>query len=294
MASLQFVIEADEVESMANQKSLSLPHLLASLVKPAQKLARPPISNYPVGAVGLSSDGRIFLGVNLEFPGAPLYHSVHAEQFLITNSTLHGASRIQYIAVSSAPCGHCRQFLQEIRGASDIKILVTSDDVDADVAFRPLAYFLPHRFGPEDLLRDNVPYLLEPHHNSLVLNDCVEPRNGEIGVDLKRAALDAANVAHAPYSKCPSGVALVDSEGRVFVGSYLESAAYNPSLAPVQAALVAYVVRGGGRGYGEIVGGVLVEKKDAVVRQESTARVLLQAISPSCDFRVFHCRYVEK
>ncbi|CAN7012290.1 unnamed protein product, partial [Brassica rapa subsp. trilocularis] len=29
------------------------------------------------------------LGVNVEFPGLPLHHSIHAEQFLVTNLTLN-------------------------------------------------------------------------------------------------------------------------------------------------------------------------------------------------------------
>ncbi|GFP96093.1 cytidine deaminase 1 [Phtheirospermum japonicum] len=57
---------------MAQSKNLpSVPHLLPHLVPSAQSLARPPISNYHVGTVGLGSDGRVFVGVNLEFPASP-------------------------------------------------------------------------------------------------------------------------------------------------------------------------------------------------------------------------------
>ncbi|XP_018460487.1 cytidine deaminase 1-like [Raphanus sativus] len=72
-------------------------------------------------------------------------------------------------------------------------------------------------------------------------------------------------------SRCPSGVALVDCEGRVYRGWYIESTAYNSSLGPVQAMLVDFVANGGGGGFERIVGAVLVEKKDAVVLQEHTA-----------------------
>lgn len=81
----------------------------------------------------------------------------------------------------------------------------------------------------------------------------------------------------------------MDGEGKVYKGSYTESAAYNPSLGPVQAALVAYVAGGDGGGYERIVAAVLVEKDGAVVKQEDTARLLLQAISPKCELTVFHC-----
>lgn len=108
-------------------------------------------------------------------------------------------------------------------------------------------------------------------------------------MELKRTALAAANRSYAPYSLCPSGVALVDCDGKVYRGWYMESAAYNPSLGPVQAALVDYIANGGGGRYERIVGAVLVEKEDAVVRQEHTARLLIQMISPKCDFSVYHC-----
>lgn len=105
---------------------------------------------------------------------------------------------------------------------------------------------------------------------------------------LKFAALEAANKSHAPYSDSPSGVALVDSNGKVYKGSYVESAAFNPSLGPLQAAVVAFVAGGGGE-YDEIVGAVLVEKDGAVVKQEDTVRLLLDSISPNCRFQIFLC-----
>ncbi|KAF6175333.1 hypothetical protein GIB67_021838 [Kingdonia uniflora] len=295
-----FVIDADKVASMAKDSGLSVLQLLPSLVKSAQKLARPPISKYHVGTVGLGSDGRIFLGGNLEFPGLPLHHSVHAEQFLITNAAINGETQLKFIAVSSAPCGHCRQFLQELRGAKEIKILITSTenggDSEEDEVFRPISYFLPHRFGPDDLLDKDVPLLLEPHHNGLVLDNvnsnhtihCNGNLNGGVHDLLKSAALEATNNSHSPYSGCPSGVALMDSEGKVYKGSYMESAAYNPSLGPVQAAVIAFVASGGGK-YSSIVAAALVEKEGVAVQQEGTARLLLQSVSPKCDFRVFHC-----
>ncbi|XP_010526400.1 PREDICTED: cytidine deaminase 1-like [Tarenaya hassleriana] len=287
----RFVIQPEEAESTAKQLGVSVVEVLPSLVKPAKSLARPPISKFHVAAVGLGSSGRIFVGVNVEFPGLPLHHSIHAEQFLVN------------VAVSAAPCGHCRQFLQEVPGASDIKILITDPSTFPTRAgacngdeFERLSSLLPHRFGPDDLLEKGVPLLLEPHDNRLTVPDL--DRDGEIcndGADsdhrskLRRVALAAANRSYAPYSGCPSGVAVVDCDGRVYRGWYMESAAYNPSMGPVQAAMVDYVANGGGGGYERIVGAVLVEKADAVVRQEHTARLLLQTICPTCDFKVLHC-----
>ncbi|KAK9102605.1 hypothetical protein Sjap_019859 [Stephania japonica] len=296
----RFVIASSEVETMAKNAKVSAVQLLPSLVPSAQALARPPISQYHVGAVGLGSSGRVFLGGNVEFPGVPLHQSIHAEQFLVTNAALHSEPHLPHLAVSSAPCGHCRQFLQELRSATRIEICITSSPPppchhDPKPMFKPISHFLPDRFGPDDLLHKDVPLILEPHHNGLAFwdhhsNVDVESSNGWVDLEgeLGGAALEAANGSHAPYSGCPSGVAMMDSEGRVYKGSYMESAAYNPSLGPVQAALVAYIVGAGGD-YGGIKRVVLVEKKDAVVRQEGMARLLLHSISPHCDFHVLTC-----
>ncbi|KAK0571479.1 hypothetical protein LWI29_016832 [Acer saccharum] len=290
----RFVIEAAEAKSMAQKAGLTLQQLLPTLVKPAQTLARPPISKFHVGAVGLGSSGRIFMGVNMEFPGVPLNQSIHAEQFLITNLVLNAEPHLCYFAVSAAPCGHCRQFLQEIRNATHIKLAITETNCDCEPKYQYLSHFLPDRFGPDDLLDKDVPLLLETHQNGLKFNDyhqniiCNGNGNGQISEKLKLAALDAANKSHAPYSKCPSGVALMDCEGKFYQGSYMESAAYNPSLGPVQAALVAYVAGGGG-GYERIVAAVLVEMEGVVVRQQHTVKSLLEEISPKCEFHVFYC-----
>ncbi|KAF2325123.1 hypothetical protein GH714_022898 [Hevea brasiliensis] len=151
-----------------------------------------------------------------------------------------------------------------------------AENGDAD-KYESLSHFLPHRFGPDDLLDKNVALALEPHHNHLSFlsdsnSNIPNGINSRVCDDLKYEALEAANKSHAPYSNCPSGVALMDCEGKVYRGSYMESAAYNPSLGPVQAALVAYLVGGSGDGYEKIVAAVLVEKEGAVVRQEYMAR----------------------
>lgn len=78
----------------------------------------PPLPSWPGhSAVGLAASGAAYIGVNLEFAGAPLSQSVHAEQFLAANLLLHGERRLRTLAVSAAPCGHCRQFYSELADA---------------------------------------------------------------------------------------------------------------------------------------------------------------------------------
>lgn len=294
----RFIIEASDAKSMGQSTGLTLTQLLPNIVKSAQPLARVPISKFHVAAVGVGISGRIFIGVNVEFPGLPFHHTIHAEQFLLTNLSQNKETQLQYLAVSAAPCGHCRQFLQEIRGATDIPLLITSES-ESKSEFTSLSEFLSHPFGPHDLLPKHVPLLLEPRNNDLSFLDNNNNNNNSniqssisISISkLKVAALEAANESHAPYSESPSGVALLDSRGNVYKGSYMESAAYNPSLGPVQTAIIGFIAGAGGDAaeYGDLVEAVLVEKDDAVVKQESTARLLLSSIAPQCGFNTFLC-----
>lgn len=143
-----------------------------------------------------------------------------------------------------------------------------------------------------------MPLVLDTHDNSLVLThelnaNIVNSLNGFPESESKKlvlAALEAANRSHAPYSACPSGVALMDLDGKIYKGSYMESAAYNPSMGPAQAAVVAFLAAGGGGEYERIVRAVLVEKEGELVRQEETVRFFFKAVSPKCEVSVFHCK----
>lgn len=104
----EFVVDAARAAKLRHASKLGVEQFLATLVKPTAELARAPISKFHVGAVGLGVSGRIFRGVNLEFPKLPLNHSVHAEQFLVANALHHGEKKLVFVAVSAAPCGHCR------------------------------------------------------------------------------------------------------------------------------------------------------------------------------------------
>ncbi len=58
----QFWLEPAAVQALMAEHSLSEEQLLAELLKPAAELARPPISSYHVGAVGLGGSGALGLG----------------------------------------------------------------------------------------------------------------------------------------------------------------------------------------------------------------------------------------
>jgi cytidine deaminase len=93
-----------------------------------------------------------------------------------------------------------------------------------------------------------------------------------------REAVEAATRApHAPYIKCPSGFSVADGDGRIYAGGCRESAAYNPTLGPVQAAIIGMVAAGGGPA-GDVVAAALVEKERAEVAQEATVRIFLDVV----------------
>ncbi|EEE55287.1 hypothetical protein OsJ_03230 [Oryza sativa Japonica Group] len=259
---LGFVMSAEEAERAAAAAGVeTVEDLLPLLVPSAMRRARAPISRFPVGAVGLGASGRVYAGVNLEFRGLPLSHS-----------------------------GPRRAFLQEIRGAGGIRIIVTSDAEDGCAPeWRTVASLLPRPFGPHDLLPKHVPLVLEPHDNPLGEPAAVANgfAHGDLEARLREAAEAAARAAHAPYSECPSGFAVADGEGKVYAGGCLESAAYNPTLGPVQAAIIGMVAAGGGAA-GDVVAAALVEKEAGLVSQEATARIFLAAVAPQATFHVYN------
>jgi len=239
------VITAEEVRRLG----LALPELLPL----AARYARPPVSRFSVGAVAQGLSGAVYLGANIEFPGQPLNASVHAEQSAVANAWVHGERGLSALAVTAAPCGHCRQFLHEL--ASPPAILLPGRDA------LPLSTLLPDAFGPGDL---GIPdRLMQPADHGLTI-DADDP--------LLRAALEAANASHAPYSRAWAGVALRTADGAVFAGRYAENAAFNPSLPPLQCAVALLLLAG--RRLEEVTAAALVEHPSPV-SHAGAARALL-------------------
>ena len=100
------------------------------------------------------------------------------------------------------------------------------------------------------------------------------------------AALAAANASYAPYSFSYSGVALKTANGAIYAGSYAENAAFNPSMAPLEAALVNLVIRGRANS-SQISDAVLVEVAGAKASCLSVTRAVLSSVS-RVELRVRH------
>jgi len=117
-------IRAAEVAALAASEHKTVEGLMVDLLPLARTYSRPPISNYLVGAIARGASGNLYLGANIEIPGHSLGFSVHGEQFALSNAYMHSEPGIAAIAVTAAPCGHCRQFMTEMAPNGDIQILI--------------------------------------------------------------------------------------------------------------------------------------------------------------------------
>ena len=88
---------------------------LVSRAEQVAARAYAPYSNYKVGAVVRTTNGREFEGVNVENAAYPL--GVCAEKSAIVGAVAagYGPGDIEAIGITASPCGGCRQWLVEFR-----------------------------------------------------------------------------------------------------------------------------------------------------------------------------------
>src|SRR5262252_7327948 len=195
-------ISPGAVESLVKNENTSIDGVMLGLLPLAQSYARPPISNFFVGVVVRGASGSLYLGANIEIPGQCLGFAVHAEQSALANAYMNSEQSVNSLAViGGAPCGHCRQFLEEISPAGEILILIPNQSPTK------LASILPSAFGPAAL--GATQGALPIRKANLSLMDTASDA-------LSTAALKAACSSYAPYSQSPAGIAVGTSGGRIF------------------------------------------------------------------------------
>ncbi|MDC4233656.1 cytidine deaminase [Actinomyces sp. B33] len=119
----------------------------------AMEQAYCPYSRFPVGAAGLTADGRIVSGSNVE--NASYGCGLCAECSMVSDLVRTGGGRLVAVAcVDSsrtpvAPCGRCRQVIYE-HGGDDCVVLMPA-------GLMPMSKVLPGAFGPDDLDRSTLP-----------------------------------------------------------------------------------------------------------------------------------------
>ncbi|WP_312242147.1 cytidine deaminase [Pantoea sp.] len=254
----QAVLTPAQIATLQQQTGLDADALALALLPLAAACALAPVSRFNVGAIARGVSGHWYFGANMEFLHTPLQQTVHAEQSAITHAWLRGEARLETITVNYTPCGHCRQFMNELNSGTAIRISLP------DRAVGTLADFLPDAFGPRDLAINDL--LLDKVDHGYV-------RQGDA---LSQAAIAAANASHAPYSQSHSGVALLSASGSIVAGRYAENAAFNPTLPPLQAALILLNMQG--EDCRQIQRAVLAETDNAMLTQRDATRATLAAL----------------
>ncbi|WP_091504901.1 MULTISPECIES: cytidine deaminase [Amycolatopsis] len=120
--------------------------LRAEAVRVAES-AYAPYSKLRVGVAGLTDDGRVVQGCNVENASYGL--GLCAECTMVGQLRLSGGGRLVAVACRSGdgdllmPCGRCRQLLYEHGGPECL--------VDTPSGILPMSSVLPDAFGPDDL-----------------------------------------------------------------------------------------------------------------------------------------------
>lgn len=265
------LLAAEAHDLMARFGLASIRDLMCLLLDTAQTFADPAISDFHVGAVGLEAgSGSLILGGNVEFPGTHLGFTLHGEGFVYIRAMSRGAD-ISVIAIGEAhPCAHCRQCLSEYAASAALELI---DPLGHTLT---LAQLHPWPFDPAYLgERGAVPgRMLWP--DLAFIEDTSAPAAQELLASGKRS--------HSPYSQCPGAVALHLKDGQSITGLAIESVAFNPTIHPVQSALVDLIAHG--YRYDDIVGATLGTVRGGAVDYSASTRELLGRIAPEAPLLV--------
>jgi cytidine deaminase len=264
------VLQREDVDEIRHGYGLSVEELLLLARPAADAYARPPISDFHVGVIGLEADtGNLIFGGNLEFVGAHIGNTVHGEGFVFARGFSRGNS-IATICIGEAhPCAHCRQFLSEFAASKDLLL------IDPLGHRLKMAELYPWPFDPD--------YLGE---RGVVAGEMRQPQLSLARNDLPPAAAmrltELGRHSYTPYGKSPAAIVLTLNDGVVLGGAAIESVSFNPTMSPLQAAMIDLFAHG--YGAGDIASAAMAAYPGPVdyVRH---ARDLLGVIAPGVSLR---------
>ncbi|RLV61071.1 cytidine deaminase [Parashewanella curva] len=259
-------IEANQIEQLKRMSGLSENQLIFALLPVAAAMAKPLISQFYVGAIAKGSSGDLYMGANLEFPSETLGQTVHAEQSAISHAWMSNEKQITDIFINYSPCGHCRQFINELVDSSNIQVHLPEQ------ATQPMSHYLPYAFGPKDLNITTPLLSSEAIQLKLISEDA-----------LILEATHQASKSYSPYSNNHAGVSLELSDGTIVSGRYAENAAFNPSMLPMQVALCQLMRMN--KDFSEIKRAVLVESASGKI---SLANVSMNALHDITNIELEH------
>jgi cytidine deaminase len=154
MASTIFIAWPEGLNMAIPEKVLGK---LIDAAKSASEHAYCPYSHFRVGAAVLTDRGEIFAGCNVENASYGL--TICAERNAIFHTVAQGQMRINAIVVytptptPSAPCGACRQVINEFGPEAEIICVCNSPEI----LHKSLSQFLPEAFGPHNLKEHQAP-----------------------------------------------------------------------------------------------------------------------------------------
>lgn len=133
---------------------------LIELAHEARLRAYTPYSRFRVGAALLTKAGKVYLGCNIE--NASYSPTNCAERTAFFKAVSEGEREFAAIAIvggaedtegkeTCAPCGVCRQVMQEFCDSREFQIFL--EDGKGGILKFKLAELLPLGFGPENLAR---------------------------------------------------------------------------------------------------------------------------------------------
>jgi len=110
---------------------------LLEKAKKASENSYSPYSHFPVGACVLMESGKTYIGTNVE--NASYGATICAERSAILNAIVNGERKILAVAIYGpkmkrcAPCGLCRQVIDEFRSDKGVDIVLEGDNGEVEV-----------------------------------------------------------------------------------------------------------------------------------------------------------------
>jgi cytidine deaminase len=266
------VLPKQAADRIAASNDITIETLMLLSLGIANGYARPKISNFTVGAVGLETGtGNLVFGGNLEFPGASIANTVHAEGFVFARAFSRGTS-IKTIAIGEAhPCAFCRQFLSEFAATQALTLI---DPLGHRLTMDQL---YPWPFDPAYLGEAGI-VAGKQYHPTLELSttEVAHPAHSQLRTYGRKS--------YVPYGKSPAAVALTLRDHVVVAGGAIESVAFNPSMHPLPAALID--LSANGYDTSDIAEAAVAIEPNAPVDYLKSTRDLLAAIAPKVPLTV--------
>jgi cytidine deaminase len=220
-----------------------------------KKLAKPLVSGYKVSCI-VQTETIDYDGINVEI--TPQYN-IHAEQSAIHNAIVNGATQIKSIYLQDSPCGHCRQFINEID--ENIEIFFKGETVK-------IKDLIPNSFGQEELLGKKVSPFVE---FSNPIEHFVNPMDYIDDIKESIAAFEYM-CSFSPYTKSNCGL-IISTDNSLFRGRYIEAAAFNMSVLPIMGAFSQFFLSG--NDIYSIRDVILVENKNRPVNHGKITKEIL-------------------